>query len=60
MTIVIPPRPVEIRATNPAEGCTAPHCGSQNTLWLSPVDGRRCAAHPPTDPGTLITEAGAA
>jgi hypothetical protein len=58
--IVIPPRTVEIRATNPADGCTALHCGSQDTLWLSPIDGRRCAAHPPTDPGTVVAEVGAA
>lgn len=29
------------------EGCTAPGCGTQQTEWLSPVVGRRCAEHPP-------------
>lgn len=33
-----------------ANGCTAPGCGTQDTEWLDPTVGRRCAAHwPPTE-----------
>jgi hypothetical protein len=31
-----------------ATGCTAPDCGTQDTVTLDGVHGRRCAQHPPT------------
>ena len=29
------------------DGCTAPDCGTQDTVTLDGVHGRRCADHPP-------------
>ena len=37
--------PVNLYAANPADGCTG--CGSQDTEWLHPHLGRRCASCPP-------------
>jgi hypothetical protein len=37
------------------DGCTAPGCGTQNTVTLDGVHGRRCAEHPPTfDPAHAV------
>lgn len=50
MTIQIPPRTYSGCANgyDPARsGCTAEDCGTQDTEFLDPKFGRRCAAHPP-------------
>lgn len=39
-----------------ATGCTAPDCGTQDTVTLDGVHGRRCAEHPPTFNPTIAVE----
>jgi hypothetical protein len=36
---------VHVMATQPIHGCTAPRCGTQNTVTLHPTHGRRCPDH---------------
>jgi hypothetical protein len=37
------------------DGCTASGCGTQDTVTLDGVHGRRCAQHPPTfDPARAV------
>lgn len=42
---------VNLLATNPAHGCTAPGCGTQATVTLDPHLGRRCSKHTPMPAG---------
>ena len=47
------PQPVFLVGTSPTEGCTAPNCGTQDTVLLHPHHGRQCPEHITLPPGSF-------